>query len=56
MLQLLEDVLDYKNVSVISFGIRNISKEEIPFLKKKNLELIYFGQKIKKWNLKNLKV
>ena len=27
--------LDYKNVSIISFGIRNISKEEIPFLKKK---------------------
>ena len=27
--------LDYKNVSVISFGIRNISQSEIPFLKKK---------------------
>ena len=26
--------LDYKNVSLISFGIRNISKGEIPFLKK----------------------
>ena len=25
--------LDYKNVSLISFGIRNISKGEIPFLK-----------------------
>ena len=30
--------LDYKNVSLISFGIRNISKSEIPFLKKINLE------------------
>ena len=27
--------LDYKNVSLISFGIRNISESEIPFLKKK---------------------
>ena len=27
--------LDYKNVSVISFGIRNISEDEILFLKKK---------------------
>ena len=26
--------LDYKNVSVTSFGIRNISESEIPFLKK----------------------
>ena len=30
--------LDYKNVSIISFGIRNISKSEIPFLKKTNQE------------------
>ena len=27
--------LDHKNVSVISFGIRNISKSEIPLFKKK---------------------
>ena len=27
--------LDHKNVSLISFGIRNISKNEIPYLKKK---------------------
>ena len=26
--------LDYKNVSVVSFGMRNISQSEIPFLKK----------------------
>ncbi|MDA9063603.1 arginase family protein, partial [Candidatus Pelagibacter ubique] len=26
--------LDHKNVSIISFGIRNISQSEIPFLKK----------------------
>ena len=40
--------LDYKNVSVISFGIRNISESEIPFLKRMHQELIFFGQKIKK--------
>ena len=40
--------LDYKNVSVISFGIRNISQSEIPYLKKIPQELIFFGQKIKK--------
>ena len=38
--------LDYKNVSIISFGIRNISKSEIPYLKKINQELIFFGLKI----------
>ena len=38
--------LDYKNVSVISFGIRNISESEIPFLKKNKQELIFFGLKI----------
>ena len=32
--------LDYHNVSVISFGIRNISKSEIPFLNK-NLDRIH---------------
>ena len=39
--------LDYKNVSIISFGIRNISQEEIPFLKRTSLGLIFFGQKDK---------
>ena len=38
--------LDHKNISVISFGIRNISQSEIPFLKKINQELIFFGLKI----------
>ena len=48
--------LDYPNVSVISFGIRNISKSEIPFLKK-NLDRIHiFWAKDKnKWNLNNFK-
>ena len=39
--------LDHKNVSIISFGIRNISQSEIPFLKKTHLGLISFGQKTK---------
>ena len=39
--------LDYKNVSIISFGIRNISKEEIPFLKKNKSRISIFGQKIR---------
>ena len=38
--------LDYKNVSLISFGIRNISKNEMPYIKKTHQELIFFGQKI----------
>ena len=38
--------LDHKNVSLISFGIRNISTSEIPYLKKTILELVFFGQKI----------
>merc|ERR1711965_562958 len=49
--------LDYKNVSVISFGIRNISKNEMPFLKKIHQELIFFGLKIKRNGIwKNLKI
>ena len=45
--------LDHKNVSVISFGIRNISKEEIPFLKKNNKRINIFWAKDKsKWDLK----
>ena len=48
--------LDHKNVSIISFGIRNISESEIPFLKKINLELIFFGLKINQnGTLKSLK-
>ena len=48
--------LDYKNVSVISFGIRNISKSEIPFLKKNSSRINIFWAKDKaKWNLKKFK-
>ena len=48
--------LDYKNVSIISFGIRNISKEEIPFLRKNRSRINIFWAKDKaKWNLKKFK-
>jgi agmatinase len=48
--------LDYKNVSVISFGIRNISKDEIPYLKKNSSRINIFWAKDKsKWNLDKFK-
>ena len=44
--------LDYKNVSVISFGIRNISASEITYLKKNYSRINIFWAKDKmKWNL-----
>ena len=44
--------LDNKNVSIISFGIRNISESEIPFLKKNKSRIEIFWAKDKlKWNL-----
>ena len=48
--------LDYKNVSVISFGIRNISKSEIPYLKKNSSRInIFWAKDKKKWNLNKFK-
>ena len=48
--------LDHKNVSLISFGIRNISSGEIPFLKKNSKRIKIFWAKNKaKWNLNNFK-
>jgi agmatinase len=48
--------LDYKNVSVISFGIRNISESEIHYLKKNKTRINIFWAKDKsKWNLKKFK-
>ena len=44
--------LDYKNVSVISFGIRNISSSEISFLNKNSSRIkIYWSKDKKKWDL-----
>ena len=48
--------LDYKNVSLISFGIRNISESEIPFLKKNKSRInIFWAKDKKKWNLSKFK-
>ena len=48
--------LDFKNVDLISIGIRNISKEEIPFLKKNNSRIkIFWAKDQKKWNLRYFK-
>ena len=48
--------LDNKNVSLISFGIRNISKDEIPFLKKNKSRINIFWAKDKiNWNLNKFK-
>ena len=48
--------LDYKNVSIISFGIRNISASEIHCLKKNYSRVNIFWAKDKmKWNLNNFK-
>ena len=48
--------LDYKSVSIISFGIRNISKSEIPYLKKNSSRINIFWAKDKmKWNLNKFK-
>ena len=48
--------LDYPNVSVISFGIRNISESEIHFLKKNSSRIEIFWAKDKsKWDLNKFK-
>ena len=48
--------LDYKNVSVISFGIRNISFSENQYLKKNNKRItIFWAKDKKKWNLSKFK-
>ncbi len=48
--------LDNKNVSLISFGIRNISKDEIPYLKKNSKRIdIFWAKDKKKWDLKKFK-
>ena len=48
--------LDYPNVSIISFGIRNISKSEVAFLRKNSSRINIFWAKDKnKWNLSKFK-
>ena len=48
--------IDHRNISVISFGIRNISAEEIPILNKNKKRInIYWAKDKKKWDLKKFK-
>ena len=48
--------LDFPNVSLISFGIRNISESEIPFLKKNSSRInIFWAKDKRKWNLNKFK-
>ena len=48
--------LDYPNISLISFGIRNISKSEIPYLKKNSSKIkIYWAKDKNEWDLKKFK-
>ena len=48
--------LDDSNVSLISFGIRNISSSEIPFLKKNKKRIkIYWAKDKSKWDLDEFK-
>ena len=48
--------IDHKNVSIVSFGIRNISSEEISILNKNKKRInIYWAKDKKKWDLKKFK-
>ena len=44
--------LDYRNVNIVSFGIRNISNSEVSYLKKNKKRInIFWAKDKKKWNL-----
>ncbi len=48
--------LDFKNIKVVSFGIRNLSQFEMNFYKKnKNRVEIFWGKDKKNWDLSRLK-
>ena len=48
--------LDHRNISLISFGIRNISESEIPFLKKNKSRINIFWAKDKaRWDLQKFR-
>ena len=48
--------LDFPNVSLISFGIRNISESEIPFLRKNSSRInIFWAKDKKKWDFNKFK-
>ena len=48
--------LDFNNVKVVSFGIRNLSKSEMNFYKNNKYRIkIFWGKDKKNWNLNKLK-
>jgi len=51
----LRRVLDHKHIKLYSFGIRNISQSEIPFLEaNKNRVKIYWAREKAQWNMKEI--
>lgn len=51
----LRRVMDYKHIKLYSFGIRNISQSEIPFLEANKHRLkIYWAREKAKWNMKEI--
>lgn len=51
----LRRVLDHKGIKLFSFGIRNISQSEIPFLEKNGDRIkIYWAREKAKWDLKEI--
>ncbi len=48
--------LDFKNVKVVSFGIRNLSKEEMVFYKKNKKKIkIFWANKKSKWKISEIR-
>ena len=48
--------LDFKNVKVVSFGIRNLSKEEMIFYNKNRKKIkIFWGSNKNKWKISEIR-
>ena len=48
--------LDYKNIDIVSLGIRNLCQEEFNYLKKNNNRIkIFWAKEINRWNMSDLK-
>ena len=48
--------LDFKNVKIVSFGIRNLSREEMNFYNKNKKRInIFWSKEKKKWNIKKIR-
>ena len=48
--------LDFKNIDIVSLGIRNLCQEEFNYLKKNNNRIkIFWAKEINRWNMYDLK-